>query len=71
MTVTTGAMEPARGRARIFLWLSFALGIAGLAMALITGRADFAASAFLLTYPLRRLFVSRPGSDRSATTQRS
>jgi hypothetical protein len=67
MPVTTGGVEPARGHWRVVWWLSFAIGVAGVAAALITGRGHFAASAFLLIYPLQRLFWSRPGSDPSKT----
>jgi hypothetical protein len=52
---------------RIYWWLSFAFGVAGLAMSLITGHGGYAASGFLLIYPLQRLFLRRPGTDPSKT----
>lgn len=65
MTVLTGGTRPATGRWRILWWLSFTIGVAGLVMALITGRGGFAGTVFLLVYPLQRLFWSSPGTDPS------
>jgi hypothetical protein len=67
MPVTTGGVEPATGRWRIYWWLSFVVGVAGLIMALITGHSGYAGSGFLLIYPLQRLFSRRPGTDPSKT----
>jgi hypothetical protein len=67
MTVTTGGMEPARGAARVFWWVSLGLGVAFLVAALVTGQGGFAGGGFMLVYPLQRLFWSKPGSDPSKT----
>jgi hypothetical protein len=67
MPVTTGGVEPATGRWRIYWWLSFAFGLTGIVVALITGHGGFAGSGFVLIYPLQRLFSSRPGTDPSKT----
>jgi hypothetical protein len=65
MSVITGASEPVSGRWRIYWWASFALGVTGIVLALVSGNGDFAGSTFLLIYPLQRLFQSRPGIDPS------
>jgi hypothetical protein len=65
MTVVTGAREPAKGGWRVLWWL--AIGIAGVAAALITGHARYFVGGFGLIYPLQRLFLQIPGTDPSKT----
>jgi hypothetical protein len=67
MTVTTGGMEPARGAARVFWWVSLGVGVACLVLALVTGRGDYAGGGFMLVYPIQRLFSSKRGTDPSKT----
>jgi hypothetical protein len=67
MPVLTGAQEPAKGGWRVLLWISFAIAVAGVAVALITGHHRYFLGGFGLIYPLQRLFWQTPGTDPSKT----
>jgi hypothetical protein len=65
MTVETGGVEPAKGHWRILWWLAAVFGLVCVALALVTGRPGIAGGAFLLVFPLQRLFWNTPGTDPS------
>lgn len=65
MPVTTGGVEAAKGKWRIWWWMSVVVALAGLTSALISGRGVLALGIGALIYPLQRLFWNSPGTDPS------